>query len=164
MTNEHLLEAFLDSWDRSNTILINLLRSVPAGGLEARATPTSHTVSEMFTHVHHERMVSVFEEAPEFAGTLPEKEWAFEPDPARIEQMLTESAARVRQAVKARIEAGRPLDIHYDHPILLIQLLIFHESYHHGQIKLALKIAGSPVTDDQAGPLTWDIWRRKRQS
>ena len=34
---EALLEALLDSWDRNNTILMNLLRAVPEGGLEARA-------------------------------------------------------------------------------------------------------------------------------
>ena len=28
-------------------------------------------------------------------------------------------------------------------------------TYHHGQIKLALKWAGQPVTEEVAGPLTW---------
>lgn len=159
---QHLLEAILDSWDRSNTILVNLLRAVPPGGLDARATPASHTVAELFTHLHHERMISVQEEAPEFAGPVAAEEWIHEPDPGRIAQMLTESARRVRDAVQGRVESGRALDLHYDHPILLIQLLIFHESYHHGQIKLALKLAGQPISDDEAGPLTWDIWRQRK--
>lgn len=73
--DQRLLEALLDSWDRSNTILTNLLRAIPGGGLEARAMNGSPSVSEMFTHIHHERMVSVFENAPEFAGNIPEKEW-----------------------------------------------------------------------------------------
>jgi hypothetical protein len=34
--DQSLLEALLDSWDRNNTILINLLRALPEGGLEAR--------------------------------------------------------------------------------------------------------------------------------
>ncbi len=34
-----LLDALLDSWDRNNTILLNLLQAVPEGGLEARAMP-----------------------------------------------------------------------------------------------------------------------------
>ena len=157
-----LLDAVLDSWDRNNTILINLLRCVPQGGLAARATTSSPSVSEMFTHLHHERMVSVLEEAPEFAGKVPEKEWAVESDRERIVEMLTESAQRVRNAVKNRVETGKPMNLNYDHPILLIQLLIFHESYHHGQIKLALKLAGLPVTDEVAGELTWDVWRRKK--
>jgi hypothetical protein len=28
------------------------------------------------------------------------------------------------------------MDLDFDHPVLLIQLLIFHEGYHHGQIML----------------------------
>jgi uncharacterized damage-inducible protein DinB len=153
--DQRLLEALLDSWDRSNTILLNLLRALPEGGLEARATEGSPSVSEMFTHIHHERMISVFENAPEFAGNVPEKEWMDERDRERIAQMLSDSA-------KSRVETGRDLDLHFDPPILLLQLLIFHEGYHHGQIKLALKVAGRPVTDDEAGPVTWDVWRLKK--
>ncbi len=159
---QRLLEALLDSWDRNNTILLNLLRVLPEGGLEARAMEGSPSVSEMFTHIHHERMVSVFENAPEFAGNVPEEEWMVELDPDRIAQMLNDSARRVRDAVKSRVETGQDMDLDFDHPILLLQLLIFHEAYHHGQIKLALKAAGRPVTDDEAGPATWDVWRAKK--
>jgi hypothetical protein len=109
--DQRLLEALLDSWDRNNAILLNLLRLLseggPEGGLEARAMEGSPSVSEMFTHIHHERMVSVFENAPEFAGNAPEEEWAAERDPDRIAQMLGDSAKRVRDAVKSRVETGR---------------------------------------------------------
>lgn len=158
---QRLLDALLDSWDRSNTILLNLLHALPEGGLEAKAMEGSPSVSEMLTHIHHERMVSVFEEAPEFAGPVPEREWIAESDPESIARMLQESARLVRDAVRTRVETGRELELHYDHPILLLHLLIFHESYHHGQIKLALKLAGRAVLDSQAGPLTWDVWRRR---
>lgn len=40
--DQSLLEALLDSWDRNNTILLNLLRSVPEGGLDARAMRDSN--------------------------------------------------------------------------------------------------------------------------
>ena len=156
-----LLDAVLDSWDRNNTILLNLLHALPDGGLEARAMDGSPSASEMFTHIYHERMVSILEEAPEFAGKVPDVEWDTERNVDRIMQMLKESARQVRGAVKSRVEQGKQMDLHYDHPILLIQLLIFHEGYHHGQIKLALKASGHPLTNDQAGPLTWDIWRRR---
>ncbi|MBL8167009.1 MAG: damage-inducible protein DinB [Acidobacteria bacterium] len=156
-----LLDALLDSWERNNTILLNLVRVLPEGGLAARATADSPSVSEMLTHLHHERMISVFENAPEFAGAVPEKEWVSESDPERIALMLIESAQRVRDAVKARIEAGQDLELDFAHPVLLIQLLIFHEGYHHGQIKLALKLSGQAVTDEEAGPITWAVWRQK---
>jgi uncharacterized damage-inducible protein DinB len=160
--DQRLLEALLDSWDRNNAIMLNLLRALPEGGLDVKATGSSPSVAQQFMHIHHERLVSVFEEAPEFAQDVSEEEWTVERDRARIAQMLTDSARAVRDAVGGRVLAGRDLDRHYDHPVLLLQLLLWHEGYHHGQIKLALKVAGLPIGNEQAGPLTWDVWRRKR--
>jgi uncharacterized damage-inducible protein DinB len=157
-----LLEALLDSWDRNNTILVNLVRAVPEGGLEARAMEGSPSVAQMFTHIHYVRLVFVFEDAPEFAREVPKGEWVIERDRGRLADMLNDSAKVVREAVKDRIEAGRDMDLHYDHPILFLQHMIWHEGYHHGQIKLALKVAGRPVTDEEAGPVTWGVWMRKK--
>jgi uncharacterized damage-inducible protein DinB len=161
--NQPLLEALLDSWDRNNTILLNLLNALPDGGLEARAMESSPSVAELFGHIHYVRLVFVFEDAPELASELPKEEWAIEHDPRRLSQMLNDSAKAVRDAVKSRVESGREMNLHYDHPILLLQHMLWHEGYHHGQIKLALKIAGSPANDEEVGPLTWGIWMRKRQ-
>ena len=157
-----LLEALLDSWDRNNTILVNLLRAVPEGGLAVRAMEGSPLVAELFTHIHYVRLVFVLEDAPEFAARMPEGEWAGERDPERIAQMLNESAKAVWDALKSRVEAGRNMDLHYDHPVLLLQHMLWHEGYHHGQIKLALKLAGRPISDKEAGPVTWSLWMRKK--
>jgi uncharacterized damage-inducible protein DinB len=157
-----LLEALLDSWDRNNTMLVNLLRALPEGGLEARAMEGSPSVAEMFTHVHYVRLVFIQEDAPEFSKELPGKEWRQERRPDRIAAMLNESARAVREAVKGRLETGREMDLHYDHPILFLQHMLWHEGYHHGQIKLALKLAGRPLPDDVAGPITWDVLIDKR--
>ncbi len=161
-SDQSVLEALLDSWDRNNTILVNLLRAMPEGGLEARAMEGSPTVAEMFTHIHYVRLVFVFEDAPEFAREVPKEEWVAERDPSRMAQMLDQSAKTVRDAVKGRLEAGRDMDVHYDHPILLFQHMIWHEGYHQGQMKLALKMSGRPITDETAGPLTWGVWMRKK--
>src|SRR6266480_3900802 len=139
-----MLDALLDSWDRNNTILVNLLRALPEGALEIRATEHSPSIAELFTHIHYVRLVFVAEDAPEFASELPDEEWVKERDPQRIAQMLNDSAKTVRDAVKGRFEAGRQMDLHYDHPILLLQHMLWHEGYHNGQIKLALKLAGRP--------------------
>src|SRR6202040_2177928 len=104
MPNARLLEALLDSWDRNNTILVNLLRAIPQGGLQVRAMEGSPSVAELFTHIHYVRLVFVFEDAPEFARDVPEQEWVVERDPDRIAQMLNESARAVRDAVKNRVE------------------------------------------------------------
>jgi uncharacterized damage-inducible protein DinB len=159
--DQTLLEALLDSWDRNNTILLNLLRALPEGGLAARAMEGSPSVAELFMHIHYVRLVFVCEDAPEFARGVPEEEWKVERDPARITAMLNDSAMAVRDAIRGRLESGRDMDLHYDHPILLLQHMIWHEGYHHGQIKLALKLTGRRMTDDEAGPVTWDVWMNK---
>src|SRR4030088_3725303 len=81
--DQSLLEALLDSWDRNNIILLNLLRALPEGGLEARGMEGSPCVAELFTHIHYVRLVFVFEDAPEFARNLPEEEWLAERDSGR---------------------------------------------------------------------------------
>jgi uncharacterized damage-inducible protein DinB len=161
--DQSLLDALLNSWDRNNTILLNLLRALPEGGLEARAMEDSPSVAEMFTHIHYVRLALIFEDAPEFARELPDKEWTLERDSRRMAQLLNDSAAAVRDAVKSRVLAGRDMDLHYDHPILLLQHMLWHEGYHHGQMKLALKIAGRSMSNKEAGPITWGVWMKKKQ-
>src|SRR5207253_11432447 len=103
----------------------------------------------------------VCEDAAEFGRELPKEEWGAERDTDRMSQMLNESARAVRDAVKSRVEAGGEMNFHYDHPILLLQHMIWHEGYHHGQIKLALKIAGHPLDDEESGTVTWGVWMNK---
>ncbi len=162
-SDQPLLEALLDSWDRNNAILLNLLRILPENGLAARAMEGSPSVAQMFSHIHYVRLVLVLENAPEFAREMPPEEWAAGCDPDHLAWMLEDSARAVRDAVRGRMETGRGMDRHYDHPILLLQHMLWHEGYHHGQIKLALKAAGRPLADEVAGPVTWGVWMRKRR-
>jgi uncharacterized damage-inducible protein DinB len=159
--NASLLDALMDSWDRNNTILVNLLRALPEDALESRAVEGSPSVAQLFMHIHYCRLVFVLEDAPESARPLPEGEWRAERDRDRIAAMLNESAKVVRDAVAGRLKAGRDMDRHYDHPILMLQHMIWHEGYHHGQIKLALKAEGRPFDDEEIGPVTWDVWMEK---
>lgn len=161
LSDSSLQPALFDSWTRNNTILVNLLAAVPESGFGARAMPGSPTVGEMFMHLHYVRLVFVAEDVPECAPRLPAAEWVAEPDRDRMAALLHESAKVVADAVARRLESGQPLERHYDHPILLLQHMIWHEGYHHGQIKLALKLAGAPLSDQLAGPLTWGVWMRK---
>ncbi len=158
---DRLLDVLLEAWDRNNTILVNLIHVLPEGGLDAKAMPGSPTVAEMLTHMHYVRLVFVSEDAPEFSTDVPD-EWVSERDRDRLAQMLNHSAKIVCDAVKGRLESGRQMDRHYDHPILFLQHMIWHEGYHHGQIKLALKIAGQAIPNKQAGPLTWRVWMNKK--
>ena len=159
MTN--VLDALLDAWDRNNVITTNLLRLVPNDAMDLRPIDGSPSIGQLFMHLHYCRLVFVFEDAPEFARPVPKGEWTIERERERLTQMFNDSAKAVREAVEGRVTSGREMDRHYDHPILMLQHLIWHEGYHHGQIKLALKLAGRSIPDDEAGTLTWDIWMKK---
>ena len=124
----------------------------------------SPSVAGLFMHMHYVRLVFVAEDVPEFAVEMPKEEWRNERDPGRIAQMLNESAKVVRDAVKGRLETGREMKLHYDHPVLFLQHMVWHEGYHHGQIKLALKAVGRPFEDEEIGRVTWDVWMDKSNS
>lgn len=161
-SDHSLLAALLDSWDRNNTILVNLLRALPEGTLDLRPLDDSPSIAQMMIHMHYCRLVFVLEATPEFAREMPRDEWnAASADVASVAAMLNESAAAVREAVKNRLETGRETAAHYDHPILFLQHFIWHEGYHHGQIKLALKRAGRAFDDEEIGAVTWDVWMKK---
>ena len=160
-TDSTLLPALLDSWDRNNRILVNLISLVREEHFDARPVAGSPTIGELIMHLHYVRLVFVLEDAKEFAQALPAGEWQSEHDRHRMIEMLNDSAAAVRDAVRGRLADCRPMDQHYDHQILMLQHLIWHEGYHHGQIKLTLKLNGNPISDDEAGPMTWDVWMRK---
>lgn len=165
--NQGVLEALLDAWNRNNTIMTGFLRALPEGGLDARATQDSPTIAELFAHVRFIRICTVYENDAEFARSHPDTalsddvEWLAEPDPERALQMLSDSAKAVREAVKNSVEAGQTVTGRYPNPILLLQHLLWHEAYHLGQMKLALKVVGIPMSDEQAGPITWGVWWAK---
>src|SRR5580692_3925020 len=109
--DQNLLEALLDSWDRNNTILINLLHAIPQDALEIRAMETSPSIAQLFTHIHYVRLIFVSEDAPDVARDLPKEEWAVERDRRRMAQMLNDSAKAVRDAVKNKVETGQEMNL-----------------------------------------------------
>lgn len=164
MQERSLLDAVLDSWDRNNRIVVNLLGAIPDDVLDTRVLDDTMSVVRMFAHMHYCRLVFAHENAPEVAVDPPSRDVMRERDPARLATLLNASAGLVREAVKQRIESGRQFDNAYDHPVLFIQHMIWHEGYHHGQIKLALIKAGHRLDDDTAGALSWDHWDLRRAS
>jgi uncharacterized damage-inducible protein DinB len=147
-------EALLDSFQRNNAILLNLLRALPEGGLEARAMEGSPSVGEQFAHIQNTRLFWLQQVAPELAEGMPQRD--------RLAELLDESARAICKAVKHRLEAGQPMEgahARYDHPVLFLQHMLWHEGYHVGQIKLALKRTGYVMPEVLEEQAIWSLWR-----
>lgn len=166
--NDSVLEALLDSFQRNNTILLNLLWALPEGGMDARALEGSLSVGEQFAHIQNTRLFWLEQVAPEFWEGQTQlfskdgDDWIAERHPQRIEEALRASAQAVCDAMKGRLETGQPMKgehASYDHPVLFLQHMLWHEGYHFGQIKLALKAAGHVWSDEQEEKVVWSLWR-----
>lgn len=169
-TTHNLLEALLDSWNRNNTILLNLLRAFPEGALEARAMEGSPSIAVQLSHIHSTRLFFVTQTAPEFAKDLTQlfrqegENRLAERNLERIAAGLEASAKAVAEAVRRAVETGQDLkgtNVAYDHPVLLLQHLLWHEGYHVGQMMLGLKAMGQPMSEEQTEPAIWGVWRRE---
>lgn len=166
--DESVLEALLDSYQRGNTILLNLLQALPEGGMDARAMEGSPSIAVMFSHIHQVRLFWLTQTAPEFAEPLTSlfrkegEERIPERDPQRIEEGLKVSARIMCDAVKNHLETGQPMKgehASYDHPVLFLQHMLWHEGYHFGQMKLALKAMGYVMSEEDEEKLVWGLWR-----
>lgn len=147
--------------------MVGLLQALPTGGLQTKASSSSPSVAALFSHVCYLRLALVCESDPEFAAQHPEivprdaDEWLDDHDLEHLTEKLNHSARVLRDAVKRWVETGQSVKAGspgYPHPILLLQHMIWHEGYHVGQIKLALKLTGRPMTDKEAGSVTWSVW------
>lgn len=168
VADQGVLEALLDSYQRGNAILLNLLHALPEGGMDAKAMEGSPSVAVMFSHIHGTRLSWLSLTAPEFIEGLTSlfsqegEERIPERDPARLEAALSASAKAINEAVKSHVESGQPLKgehASYDHPVLLLQHMLWHEGYHFGQMKLALKAIGYGMSDEEEERLVWGLWR-----
>ena len=166
--DESVLEALLDSYQRGNTILLNLLHALPEGGMDAKAMEGSPNVAYLFAHIHETRYFWLSKTAPEFAEKLPDlfhqegEENIPERDPQHIEEALKVSAKAVCDAVQTRVESGQATkgqNVSYNHPVLFLQHMLWHEGYHFGQMKLALKAAGHTWSDEEEEKIVWSLWR-----
>jgi hypothetical protein len=133
---------------------------LPEEGLIAKAAEGSPTIEHQFEHIHNARLELVEENAPGFSVCSASIGEIGRRDRGHIERCLHESARAVRDAVMGKISTREHMRFDYDHPMLLLQHMLWHEGYHHGQIKLALKIAGMPLSDEAVGPVTWEVWTR----
>jgi uncharacterized damage-inducible protein DinB len=81
-----------------------------------------------------------------------------------IKRLLDESALAVNSFLKHSLSEGESNDCKvgwYDHPVMFLQHLIWHEGWHAGMILLGLREAGFEPSEEWEEMRIWSQWRNE---
>jgi uncharacterized damage-inducible protein DinB len=162
MTTE---EALLDSWTRSCRALDNLVGILTPETLQLKPSPDGWTIAFHLCHLHTTRRFwhSKAEGLDALVGTplftVTDDEWIPSNDLEEIRTRLKESELLVRSWVAKALEDGVQQAGHYDHPVLYLQHMVWHEGWHFALIMLALRLGGHEPTEEWEDANVWDMWR-----
>lgn len=163
------IEALLESWIRQCRIIDNLVGLMTPELLDARPDPNGWTLGFHLAHLHGTRrywhmMASGLDKpvGPSLYTFRSDDDENPIPsgDLSEIRTRLGESAELVRSWVADRIADGTQECGNYDHPVLYLQHMVWHEGWHAGLIVLALRLAGYEPNEETECALIWDQWRR----
>lgn len=163
-------EALLEAWNRQARIIDNLASLMTPELLVAKPSEDGWTLAFHFAHMHSTRRgwhlnAAGLEEpvgASLYTVTGSGETWddyAPSDDISEIRSKLAESAKLVHDWTAEQIEAGTQQAGNYDHPVLYLQHMLWHEGWHAGLIILAMRLAGHEVPEPQECELIWDQWR-----
>jgi len=142
------MEPLVETWQINNGILLFLLNAIPEEQLATKLEKGKAVVGS-FTHVHNVRHMWLKVCAPDLHAA----QTKFEDSAiskAEIESCLRESGEAIAEVLRragspdGKVKGFRP------HAAAFLGYLISHESFHRAQIEVALRQAGTPLSDKDA--------------
>lgn len=159
-------EAVLESWTRQCKALDNLIGLLTSELLTIKPSEDGWTVAFHLAHIHGTRRYwhskATGRDKPEGASlyTVSGDEYVPSMDLAEIRTRLAESESLVLSWVRSALESNEPAAAHYDHPVLYLQHMIWHEGWHFALLMLALRLAGHEPSEEWESEHVWDLWRQ----
>ena len=150
-----MTQQLLETWDIHNRIHLYLLKSLQEKHLNDVSASRGRNVGEQFAHIHNVRLMWLKAADPDLLRSQ-----------TKIEKETTLSKKIIATALEASSKAiGRLLENGFKegkvkgfkpHPSAFFGYMLSHESHHRGQIMLALKQSGHPVSQKvQYGLWDW---------
>ncbi|RYF13944.1 MAG: DinB family protein [Oxalobacteraceae bacterium] len=158
----NITEALLESWDRQCRIVTAVASRVDETNRDVKPSEDGWPLYHQLAHIHLVRRYWLSQVAPELGSALGESYsdgWQTPiTDLDAIKALLEESAKAVREGVRQSLEKGEPVG-GYDHPVLFLQHMIWHEGWHVGLIFLGLRLAGQEPAEEWEEANVWGEWR-----
>ncbi|HET9223130.1 MAG TPA: DinB family protein [Roseiflexaceae bacterium] len=151
------MDDLIETWRAHSAIGLYLLSNLPEGGLDAAPIAGGMRVGQQFAHISDLRLRWVDNAAPDLTAQLPWFERQAEPalDAAVLSLALQRSAGAVEALIRRCAQADCGVKDFPGPLAAFLGYLISHESYHWGEVGLALSQSGLPLDMEVA----LGIWR-----
>jgi uncharacterized damage-inducible protein DinB len=137
---------FLETWEIHNRINLFLLEAIDDEHLKDVAASKGRSVGEQFAHLHNVRLMWLKQAAPELMGKLQKIEKEAASDKQLLRKSILDSGQAMNLLFLKGLADGGKIKGFKPHAAAFLGYLISHESHHRGQIALALKGNGHPVS------------------
>ncbi len=158
-----LTEALLDSWDRQCRIVMAVASRIDDSNMEVKPSEDGWPLYHQLAHIHLVRRYWLSQVAPDRGAALGKTFVDGWKTPIRdldeICRHLEASAIGVREAVREMLANGTGPVGGYDHPVLFLQHMVWHEGWHVGLLFLGLRRAGQEPPEEWEEAHVWGEWR-----
>jgi len=156
-------EALFESWDRQCRIVDAVASRIDESNRNVKPSEDGWPLYHQLAHIHKVRHYWLSQVDPDGAAAMEDGyngTWDKPTeDLAQIKALLGQSARAVRAGLKKNLDSGGAPIGGYDHPVLFLQHMIWHEGWHVGLIFLGLRLAGQEPPEEWEEANVWGEWR-----
>jgi uncharacterized damage-inducible protein DinB len=155
-------EALLESWERQCRIVDAVASRIEESNRHLKPSEDGWTLDKQLAHIHETRYYWLNQVSPTHAARLGE---SFNEDgttPLSLETIKAELAKRgkaIGDVVREMLASGATTAPPYDHPVLFLQHMVWHEGWHVGLIFLGLRLGGQEPPEQWECENVWGEWR-----
>jgi uncharacterized damage-inducible protein DinB len=147
------MEALLDTWRISARLNLYLLDNIPEDQLPTKLAKGKSVVAN-FTHIHNVRLMWLKASAPDLLETQRKFEESDGVGRDALKEALESSAAAIEELIsRAGSPEGRVKNFK-PHAAGFVGYMIAHEAFHRTCAELALRQAGTPLSDK----VSYGVW------
>jgi uncharacterized damage-inducible protein DinB len=151
-------EQLLDTWRIHGRITLYILDAIAHEAWAAAAPAKGRGFAQMLAHVHNVRLMWLQSAAPELLVGLTKIEKGDPHDREALRVALAASAGAIEALLRQAFASGGKVKGFKPHAPAFLGYLIAHESYHHGEIGIALAQLGHPLDKKTAyGMWEWGV-------